>query len=273
MTQLQKGYYSVVQYCPDLSRGEAANVGVLLFCPNSGFLKSLTSTNNRRLRRFFGEDHHDWKRISSVKESLNDRLHAERAQITTLAELQQFIATRANALQITAPRSIKVTDPERELLDLYEALVEPAIKRKPRTGFRELVGHRFAAAGLQQKLLHEVTVQIPVLNQEVEIPFGFQNGRFNLIRPVGFRSEKAEPAIKTACKCAVEGHSLYQHCDARLGKLQLVVVGQFRPDETAARDTVRRILQDSDVKLFTEEELPVLIDEIRRTGKDIAPAT
>jgi len=28
-----KGYYSVVQYCRDRSRLEAANTGVLLFCP------------------------------------------------------------------------------------------------------------------------------------------------------------------------------------------------------------------------------------------------
>lgn len=37
-----KGYYSIIQYCPDLSRFEAANVGVLLFCPERAFLKALT---------------------------------------------------------------------------------------------------------------------------------------------------------------------------------------------------------------------------------------
>ena len=35
-----KGCYSLIQYCPDLGRLEAANVGVLLFCPEPHFLKA-----------------------------------------------------------------------------------------------------------------------------------------------------------------------------------------------------------------------------------------
>ena len=50
----QKGYYSIVQYCPELSRFEAANIGVLLFRPVSGFLNVMTSGNNRRIIKFFG---------------------------------------------------------------------------------------------------------------------------------------------------------------------------------------------------------------------------
>ena len=41
-----KGYYSLIQYCPDLGRLEAANVGVLLFCPERGFLKFSTRTRS-----------------------------------------------------------------------------------------------------------------------------------------------------------------------------------------------------------------------------------
>jgi len=32
------GYYSLVQYCPDPSRVEAANVGAILFCPTLPYL-------------------------------------------------------------------------------------------------------------------------------------------------------------------------------------------------------------------------------------------
>ena len=48
-----KGYYSVVQYCRDRSRLEAANTGVLLFCPELGYLQARTSRDNARIRRFF----------------------------------------------------------------------------------------------------------------------------------------------------------------------------------------------------------------------------
>ena len=51
-----KGYYSLVQYCPDVARQEAANVGVVLFCPELAFLEARLASSNHRIRRFFGEE-------------------------------------------------------------------------------------------------------------------------------------------------------------------------------------------------------------------------
>jgi hypothetical protein len=34
-----KGYCLLILYCPDLSRLEAANVGVILFCPEAHFIR------------------------------------------------------------------------------------------------------------------------------------------------------------------------------------------------------------------------------------------
>lgn len=84
----QKGYYCVVQYCPDLSRFEAANIGVLLFCPDSGFLKAMTTGNNSRIIQFFGREGHDWKRINAVKKGLQDRLEKEHHHIRSVGDLQ-----------------------------------------------------------------------------------------------------------------------------------------------------------------------------------------
>lgn len=123
-----KGYYSIIQYNPDLSRFEAANVGVLLFCPEHGFLKALTTTGNARIRRFFGSQGHDWQRINAFKRGLEDRLTTE--DIRSVDDLKQFIALRANVLQITPPLPMKVVDPERDLAELYEQIIgEPARKQ------------------------------------------------------------------------------------------------------------------------------------------------
>ena len=59
-----KGYYSIIQYCPDLSRLEAANIGVLLFCPEVRFIRAKTSAGNDRIRRFFGTDILDKERLA-----------------------------------------------------------------------------------------------------------------------------------------------------------------------------------------------------------------
>ena len=117
--------------------------------------------------------------------------------------------------------------------------------------------------------MHDVRVAVPVLQREVEIPFGYQNGRFNLINPVRFGAQNPEQSVVTACKYAVEGRSIYDTSDPMWGDMQLVIVGQFRAKDQDTPGRVRRVFDDHGVKLFKMDDLPTLIDEIRRTGKDI----
>ncbi len=44
----KRGYYSLIQFCPNPSRAEAVNLGVLLFCPEAGFIGARTSATNQR---------------------------------------------------------------------------------------------------------------------------------------------------------------------------------------------------------------------------------
>ncbi|HWB02533.1 MAG TPA: DUF3037 domain-containing protein [Verrucomicrobiales bacterium] len=48
------GYYSLIQYCPDRRRMEAANIGVLLFCPAPHCLIARLPPNNDRFVTFSG---------------------------------------------------------------------------------------------------------------------------------------------------------------------------------------------------------------------------
>lgn len=118
-----RGYYSLIQYCPDLGRLEVANIGVLLFCPERQFLKAMTTQSNARIIQFFGQKGHDWVRIDAFKKGLEYRLTLENASIKSLEDLHRFIDQRANLLQITSPRSMKVTRPEEDLKALFEELV------------------------------------------------------------------------------------------------------------------------------------------------------
>ena len=265
----EKGYYSIVQYCPDLGRFEAANIGVLLFCPESGFLKTLTSENNSRIIRFFGSEGHDWKRINTVKKALQDRLAKERHSIRTVEDIRQFIATRANFIQITQPLPMKVLDPEKDLAELFQQVLGAPANRERRKAFRTYVGEKFVQAGLEKKIMPDVKVRVPVLDKEVEMPFGFQNGRFNLINPVRFGAVDPEQSYRTACKHAVEGRLLYEHPNRVLGEMQLVVIGQFRATDKESPQMVRMLFEESHVKLYSAQELPQLIDEIRTTGQEI----
>jgi hypothetical protein len=264
-----KGYYSLIQYCPDLGRLEAANVGVLLFRPEPHFLRAVTSRANKRIIRFFGSKGHDWARINVFKKGLEDRIAVEGPEVRTIEHLGIFIAQRANLLQITPPRPMKVLDPEKDIEDLFKEFLGESVSRGSTRTLRGYVSEKLSSAGLQSKIRENIKVTVPALQKEVEIPFGFQNGRFNLINPVRFEATEPERSIITACKYAVEGRSLFEHPDPKLGPLQLVVVGKFRPKDHELPERVRRVFRDFGVKLFRTSELPQLVEEIRTTGKDI----
>lgn len=266
----QKGYYSVIQYCPDLSRFESANIGVILFCPESGFLKAMTSNSNQRIQKFFGRAGHDWKQIQAFKKGIEDRLKKEHTGIRTIDDLHQFIAMRANSIQVSDPRPMRVVDPEHELTELFNKMVGESSKRESPRSLKKELANKFSLAGLDRKIVADVTVEVPVVNRDVEIPFGFQNGRFNLIQPVRFGASDPDTTIRTACKYAVEGRSIFEHEDARYGELQLLIVGQFRSNDEQSASVVRRVFNDNKVKLYQFDKVPQLIDEIRRTGKDIS---
>ena len=53
MTQT-RGFFSVIQFCPDLDRGEYANVGIVLAVPQSGVLEVRMSEDNEGPKFFVG---------------------------------------------------------------------------------------------------------------------------------------------------------------------------------------------------------------------------
>ena len=263
-----KGYYSLIQYCPDLSRLEAANIGVVLFCPEKHFLKARTARANRRIQQVFGRAGHDWSQIDSFKIGIEERIEVENGKIRTLEDLEQFIATRANLIQITPPRPMRVTDPGKDLDELYKELVGGARRKEKTRSFRQFLSEQFAEAGVAKKLKKDIRVVVPLLERELEVPFGFQNGRFNLVQPARFRGSNRVSLEDTACRYAIEGESLYKNPHRSLGELQLIVVGEFGAVQNESKAIVRKILDTHKVRFFPENELDVLIEEIRTTAKD-----
>ena len=118
-----RGYFSLIQYCPDLSRLEAANIGVVLFCPERRFLAAKAAAGKDRIARFFGRESFDADRLNVAKRAFENSLRNQTDGLRTLEDFQRFIDTRGNDLVLTPPRSVKVTDPERDLAQLFSELV------------------------------------------------------------------------------------------------------------------------------------------------------
>jgi len=264
-----RGYYCIIQYCPDLGRLEAANIGVLLFCPDRDFLKARTSSDNARIRHFFGDEAHDWTRINSYKLGIEQRLETEHNEIRTLEALEDFIAKRANLIQISPPRPMKVHDPEKDLDQLFKDLVGGHARTSRGQTMKSFLLKKFLNAGLNNKIKKDISVTVPIYDRQIEVPCGFQNGRFNLIQIARFQAANPESAKTTACRYAVEGGSLYENPDPHLGELQLILVGQFGSKQSESRPGVERILKEHHVRLYAITDLNSLVDEIKRTAKDL----
>ncbi len=243
------------------------NVGVLLFRPEPHFIGTRVSSSNQRIRRFFGSEDNDWEQINTLKASIGDRFESEGEQFRTLEALEHFIATRGNEIQLTQPRPVKIVHPEQDLELLYRRLVGDPIRRNIVPPFFERLGELLAHESIARFIRRAVTVSVPAFHRPLTVPFGFQNGRLNLIQPTTFRPLSPSRAITRACRLAVEGRSLFEHPDESLGKLQLLVVGDFAPAQPETQAVVRDIFDENEVRLFSLANLPLLLEEIQTTGK------
>lgn len=123
-----KGYYSIVQYCPDPSRQEGVNVGVVLFCPELRWLDVRFGNWRVEIERVFGP--RDWDFLELERSAIEAHLRMMAASITRIEELERFVTSRANAFTLTDPRYVKVQNPGEELDALFRRLVERVVPVK-----------------------------------------------------------------------------------------------------------------------------------------------
>src|SRR5688572_28005390 len=96
----KKGYYSLIQFCPDASRLETVNVGVLLFCPDIQFIAARTAKGNQRAAKLVGRAGLDKASLNSAKRALERRLKTDRDAFTNFEDLQKFVDSRGNVLKL-----------------------------------------------------------------------------------------------------------------------------------------------------------------------------
>ena len=268
-----KGYYCLVQYCPDIARAEAANVGVVLFSPAHGFIRAKVSDNNKRIRKFFGDEADNYQHLNAMKNALVQRIEVEKAEFGLLENLQQFVETRASKVVLTNPKPVKVFNPEEDLNALFHELVEHPVKDltvRAELTLRKRLYHVLADVALKTFLKRDLEFQIPTLKEKLTVPYGFQNGRFNLIQPVEFEQQRRGTIVNAACKHAIEGNYIFGHPDHQLGKMQLFVVADFTDSTNDMASVVENIFQEYNVRMFTSDGLENLKQEILTQGKPVS---
>jgi hypothetical protein len=268
-TNPAKGYYSILQFVPDLEKSEGVNIGIVLFCPDKRYLKAQTSTGNDRVRRFFGPEIDldlDLDRINAFKAAFEERLAFEASRVTTREDFLQFVNTRANQLLLTSPRPIKVFEPDSDLARLFESLVGG--RRRSRTSalssreeLKQQFSHRLVERGIADRVQRDVQIESSLLDRTIVFPFAFRNGQMNVIEPVSFEGSKKNN-IDRACQLAVQGNDLITRPDP----VHLNVLGSFDPHQPETLDHVRGVLLKYDVGFHNAINMGELIDVIAQTA-------
>jgi len=257
------GYYSVIQYCPDRSRMEAANIGVLLLCPELEFVKARTAAGNDRVARFFGREAFDKVRINAAKRSIERRIQVDRDSFRTPEDLVRFMDTRGNDILLTSPRPMKIADPERDLDSLYDKLVGGRARGAKEQLEIPALDAVFRKPSLADRVMFNLPVVVPVVDRPLRIPYAFRNGVLNLVKPQKFASEDKRAAT-AALQLAIEGDLLHKHQVDEVRKL--IVVSRFSDGDTDLdlRLRVDKVLTEYNVRVVHEDEIEDFAAEVER---------
>jgi len=263
------GYYSLIQYSPDPTRAEVANIGVLLFCPSLNFLEAELSVGNDRIARIFGRDTFDRDRINETKHSIRRRFKSHKKSFHDIDDLNQYISSLANEIRITEPRFMKVKNPEVELQVLFKNLVggKRISSKEPHKAYdrlRKLIKH----PTLRNRIMPEYKVEVPIRNQSLPVrsltvDFAYKNGSLNLVKTELFKRDIA--GIDKALRIACEG-DLIQRNGGNGTKQNFIVVGDISEDKAASdtRTKIVGVFAEYSIRSVWESDIDEFVEEIKR---------
>ena len=239
------GYYAFVQYCPDRFMAEYVNIGVVLLVPEIDFLSIRLVENNKRIKRFFGEQK-NWMFIDEQKQFITEKLKRAKESILSKDDFNVFRKRLGNDVQLSELRSIKVSDPGYELDQLFSMIDEVEIDvKKPSEILHEKLDNAFKSLKVDGMLEKPSAIKIKKMNRKITAPYGFQNGRYNFIKPFIYNSKNYD----------------------KFGEMKLVMVGKFDSSSEDEIGEVGNVLQQHSVGFYTIDNIEPLADEIRKASR------
>jgi hypothetical protein len=223
-----RGHYSLIQFCPDATRLEVANIGVALFCAEREFFGVKLSNEHRRITQMFGRGNRDLARLRTNKEALEERLLDSKRAIRNIEDLDKLASLQVNQIRMTTFMPCRVTPaPNEDLLRLFDELVgttlcQPSRDKKLFPTLESL----FTRLEYEGRAELNYSTKLPVFGQEFKVPFAYRNGVLNLVKPKYFSQKTPQHALDLA----IRGDLINKHGVEDATSTLLVVVSKFRPD-------------------------------------------
>lgn len=142
----------LVQYMPDIARGEFLNIGVFLFSPQENYLGCLFTDDFRRVKRFHPQADLDFLR--ELQQDFEQQIDEHSDDLGPY--LRWMEQSFSNLVQVSPPRSCLLQDPATEIQDLFNryvgARIEGPLPVDTRVRIRQRLRLSFVRAGVWDRL-------------------------------------------------------------------------------------------------------------------------
>ena len=256
---MRTGFYSLIQYVPDGERAEGANVGVLVFCPESDErIVAVASSRPPHVRDLCRQHSPDEQELEHLVRSLERRLRSDAP--SDLPSLIKALGREAGKLRAITPRAVPVTDPHATAQDLCRRLVgEVPHRERTLATIAEIEALR-SEPGMADII--RTGVSVPIAGKTLRASYEWTNGKPNVVVHTRLRDDRT--AADAACEWGGKGHLLLERPADKISR-KLAVVTRIDPQVS---DQIRReiggIFQEFKVDWIPSEDLPAYVDRIRR---------
>lgn len=267
---MARGFYSVVQYCPDRFRAETVNVGLVLLRPEPHAIRVRMTGNHDRARKLFGVSAAGLKNLKLATFGLKSRIDGGAADLRTADDLTALAASRANDLRLTEPRLAKLEEFDEDFERLFSELVDGhATGTLADASPAEVLPPNLAGVfyRLQQarKIWKPGMITVPVYKRRLDIPYAYRNGVTNLVKPHVFPATKR--AETQAATLAVNGDLIRKHpIDGEEQQLIVVSTQETPEQEREISEHVEPLFNEYGVRLIRPRNADAYAAEIEASA-------
>jgi Protein of unknown function (DUF3037) len=155
--KLKECAFYVVQYVPDLLRGEYLNIGLFLHSPEEKYLGCMFTDDLRRIKRFHPQS--DSEFLRELQQDFEEQIDLHAADLD--AFLKSMDESFSNLIQLESPRSCLLADPQAELQNIFERYVGRRLSGPPPTDTRLNVKQRLNSAFVHAGVWDQLEKRIP----------------------------------------------------------------------------------------------------------------
>jgi hypothetical protein len=267
---MARGFYSVVQFCPDRFRAEAVNVGLVLLSIDPHAVRVNVTSHYDRVRKLFAIGKPELKNLKVSTHGLMSRIEQSADELRTSEDLVTFAASRANDLRLTEPRFAKLANFDEDFERLFAQLVEhhstaDLAEASPAEVLPPKLGEVFYRLQKECKIWQPGAISVPVYNRRLEIPYAYKNGVVNLVKPHVFPSTKR--AETQAATLAINGDLIQRHPPAGEKHKLIVVSTQETPEQTREiNQHVEPLFKEYNVRLIRPGDVDAFASEVEQSA-------